>query len=319
MGGMVVYNADTMRGSVMSRLFAVALPGIVGLLLASLCGQAAGQTDADKYEVRFNRPYQKDWRWRMVGSLESATRDMAVVEGVPRHTEVSAQQYEFDLDIRVRQVGDRGRLQRVEVRVRHLTVSAGEGRPRAVLPEGSRIIATVGEPTTFTADGITLGETELAVLRDVLRIERRPTDEDALFAPDEPKAVGETWPVRKQPIMDLLKASGLELGNDDITGSATLQKATPAGAAAALDVTATLTVRQPARRSTTGPTAAVVTTEHQLAVTATLPTRDGNLPRSMHSRQTQETRTETTVEGQAVVALLRQTRERKVAITPLTD
>lgn len=146
----------------------------------------------------------------------------AVIEETAEEVEV-----EILTAARVVEVTASGRATVIEHRIEGCVARDANGE-RAIVPAGSVVRVTRvphgSQEGTIELVGGTLTEEDVDLLRTVFSTSYSPRGDDAIFGSDEPRRVGETWPIdTAAAATDLNKIPSLRLREEDLGGATALR------------------------------------------------------------------------------------------------
>ncbi len=161
------------------------------LLFAATTLVAADQT----YPVNFSSPWEIGQRYT-TSSTASQTNHMLISQG-PNILQEQTQKHSAKLEADVEALGTfpHGGLSKAAYTIRSLLVSVSDGVELEFLPPGTVVVVeSLGaDKKTYTIDGKPASDEQVATLKLVLSTDAPDHNDQMIFGPKQPVAVGESW------------------------------------------------------------------------------------------------------------------------------
>lgn len=216
---------------------------LLSLLLLAGCGSPAAPSDdaratsaettggargdADLHEIQLSRPSAPGDTYRMHTVHTRSTQQVVTVSGQVVQRQDEEQVLDLTARVQVREVNARGAAMLRDYEVERLVVRDASGE-RELLPAGSVIRVTrvprgEGEGSIELVGG-ELSEADTELLDMIFSTSISPVGDDGVFGTDQPRRVGERWPIDAAvAARDLNKMPELEVAEDQVSGHTTLE------------------------------------------------------------------------------------------------
>ena len=184
------------------RLRAKILVASISLAFTSLAAAAAPAA----YTVNFTTPWQIGQAYTTSVSASETTRIVITMGEQKLQEQTQQRSAKMDADSKALEVYPHGGLRKAEFTLRTLLASVNGAPEAAFLPPGTKIVAeNTGETEkSYTINGAAATTEQQAVLKLVISLDDEKNNDQAIFGPKKPVAVGETWKLDEAPLKETL-------------------------------------------------------------------------------------------------------------------
>jgi hypothetical protein len=197
---------------------------------------------AQDYEIRLDRPFRVGQEYRLLSTGRQSQKSTLSVGG--QAVQVKAEEYsvQFEAAARVLEIDRNGEPSRLSLSVAKCTLTE-EGEALSPIAKDAVVFAYLkdGKPA-FETDGAPAGPALAKALGLVISLGKGNQSEDVIFGTRDRKKVGDHWAMNAELAAKDAQKDGLEVRQEDITGSATLAGVVKAGDTDCLDVRAEMAI-----------------------------------------------------------------------------
>jgi len=195
---------------------------------------------AETYDIVMSRTARAGDRYSVAATAQSVSRAEAPGKRSPTVTE---RRLAISGELEMLEVRASGRASRSRLTVSHFE-GTENGKPVAGLAEGAVVTAQLeGEDTVYRVNGEPAEEGLSELLKMVLHYRRDDIpDDQAFFGTDQPRAVGEAWPVNAAVAAETLSRDKLTVEPGDVTGQTRLVDLTDVDGTPCLRIAGEVTV-----------------------------------------------------------------------------
>lgn len=173
----------------------------LGLALASLACAAPAT-----YTVNLTTPWKIGQVYTTAVSASESTRTTLTMGEQKLQEQTQQRSAKMDAESKVLDVFPHGGLRKAEFTLRTLRASVNGAPETSFLPPGTKIVAenTGANEKAYTVNGAAATADQEAVLKLVISLDDEKNNDQMIFGPKQPVAIGETWKLNEAALKETL-------------------------------------------------------------------------------------------------------------------
>lgn len=199
------------------------MKSILILVAIFLTGNLLAQ---DEYKIKFDRNEKVGTKYGLEAkAVDSKTMKMSR-EGKVLKSHEENMEYNFFANITIQEHDTEKKIFTSKIAIHSFsTKNLKSGEVSEIFKKGTVIIRKrVDKTTEFTIEDKALEPAQLKAIKKIFSSGKTSVKDDDIFGTEKLKKIGDSWPINKKTAIEDLKNEGIEIGENDLSGFAKLEK-----------------------------------------------------------------------------------------------